>query len=57
MFHNNKCYGEKESWKRSQDVLHWVVKEGLREKVILGQNPEGGKRISHVNTCRLRIPG
>lgn len=35
----------------------WGVKEGLRELWIFGQRPEGGKRISHVNTCRLGILG
>lgn len=36
----------------------WVVKEGLRETLVFGQSPERAKkRMSHVNTCRLRIPG
>lgn len=34
-----------------------MVKEGLREEVVFGQTSEGSKRISHVKTCRLRIPG
>lgn len=38
-------------------MLHWVVKEGLREEVVFGQSSEGSKRISHVKTYRLRIPG
>lgn len=29
----------------------------LREEVVFGQSSEGSKRISHVKTCRLRIPG
>ena len=34
-----------------------MVKEGLREEVVSGPSSEGSKRISHVKTCRLRIPG
>ena len=34
-----------------------MVKEGLREEVVSGQSSEGSKRISHVKTCRVRIPG
>lgn len=40
-------------------MLHWVVKEGRREKVIFGQNPEGGKKNKpreyvQVENSRLR---
>ena len=38
-------------------MLHCAVKEGLREEVVFGQSSERSKRISHVKTCRLRIPG
>lgn len=38
-------------------MLHWVVKEGLREEVVFGQSSVGSKRISHVKTCRLGIAG
>lgn len=51
------CHGEREQAKDLGCGACGGSRRALESCGYLGNAPEGGKRISHVNTCRLGILG